>query len=166
MWNKIDLENFEIKPFNLIANDWYLIGVKSRGRSNMMTASWGQIGHLWKKHVFTLYVRPQRFTRPLLDESDYFTVSVLPKQKEALNFLGRESGRDYSDKIKSSGLSETTIDGHVTVEEAELVLICKKLYRQQLEEDLFEDSELAEERYPNKDYSIQYIGEVVAAYHK
>ena len=48
-----------------------------------------------------------------------------------------------------------------SVEEARLVLVCRKLYRQDLDADCFTDSSLDEKWYPGKDYHRMYIGEIV-----
>lgn len=63
-----------------------------------MTASWGQLGHLWGKNVMTVYIRPQRYTKEFVDAGDYFTVTLFDGYKKELGVLGSKSGRD-GDKI-------------------------------------------------------------------
>ena len=50
-------------------------------------------------------------------------------------------------------------------EEADLVLVCKKAYWQDLDPSHFLDPEI-EKHYPQKDYHRMYIGEIVEAYKK
>ena len=51
-----------------------------------MTASWGGVGIMWGKNVATAYIRPQRYTKEFVDNSEYFTLSFLPEaeKKEAV----------------------------------------------------------------------------------
>ena len=43
---------------------------------NTMTIGWGWIGWCWKRPVFAVVVRPQRFTHDILERTGEFTVSV------------------------------------------------------------------------------------------
>lgn len=46
-------------------------------------------------------------------------------------------------------------------DEADLVLICRKLYQAPLIEDGFIDRGLIDLNYPKKDYHEMYIGEII-----
>ena len=128
-----------------------------------MTVSWGQMGVLWNKNVATVYVRPQRHTRHFLEENETFSLSFFPSEyRPALSFCGSHSGRDF-DKVKETGLTPVFESGAVWFEQAKLVLVCRKLYRQELLPVCFEDSETESKNYPNRDYRICFIGEIAAA---
>ena len=101
---------------------------------NTMTIGWLQAGRLWNRTVCTAYVRPERYTYRFMEENDYFTVSVLPAdRKQAMTLCGTKSGRDM-DKIKECGLTvRTGAGGAPFFQEAEQVLVCKKLYVQDLD---------------------------------
>ena len=43
---------------------------------NSMTIGWGQLGTVWNMPCFTVYVRESRYTKPALDNSRRFTVSI------------------------------------------------------------------------------------------
>jgi flavin reductase (DIM6/NTAB) family NADH-FMN oxidoreductase RutF len=82
-----------------------LVTAGADGKPNAMVIGWGTIGLIWGKPIFTVLVRPSRYTHQLLQESDSFTVCVpSPNQREAVNFCGTRSGRDY-DKFKECGLT-------------------------------------------------------------
>ena len=66
------------KPIKAIGRDYFLINTDVGEQNNTMTAAWGQIGLLWNKPIFTIYVRPSRYTKKLLDQSEYFVISFLP----------------------------------------------------------------------------------------
>lgn len=103
-------------------------------RCNTMTIGWCQLGRLWSLQACTVYVRPERYTYQFMEDNDYFTVSVLPpERKSAMALCGTKSGRDM-DKIKECGLTvRTGAGGAPFFQEAELVLVCKKLYVQDMD---------------------------------
>jgi len=103
-------------------------------RCNTMTIGWLQAGRLWNRLACTVYVRPERFTYQFMEDSAYFTVSVLPADmKKAIALCGSKSGRDM-DKIKECGLTvQTGACGAPFFQEAELVLVCRKLYVQDMD---------------------------------
>ncbi len=166
MWREIRPEEMTDNVFRAIGKDWMLIGAGDEKRANAMTASWGGMGILWGKPVATVYLRPQRYTKGLVDAGEYFTLSFYEEQyRKALNYMGTVSGAD-EDKIGGSGLTLEFFDGAPAFSESRLVLVCRKLYAQTLDEKGFFFQELVEKNYPQKDYHTMYIGEIVRAYVK
>ena len=100
-YKKIDINEIVLNPFKTIGNDWLLISALKDGVTNTMTASWGGIGVIWNKNVVTVYIRPQRYTREFVDNSDYFSLTFFEGYKKELGILGSKSGRDC-DKIKET----------------------------------------------------------------
>lgn len=147
-------------PFTLIGQDWMAVTAAAKGRVNAMTASWGGLGILWGLPVATVYIRPQRYTRELIDESASFSLSVLDEShRPTLSYLGSVSGRD-ADKIEVSGLTVDYEGQTPYFAEARLVFICRKLYRQALEPEDFVDPVLSHQWCPEGDYHIMYVGAV------
>lgn len=111
-----------------------LLTAGTADRRNTMTIGWCQAGRLWNLPTCTVYVRPERYTYQFMEEQEYFTVSVLPKErKDAMALCGTKSGRDM-DKIKECGLTvRTGAGGAPFFQEAELVLVCRTLYAQDLD---------------------------------
>lgn len=158
-----ELEN----AVKLIGKDWMLLTVEDEAnqRANAMTASWGMLGVLWNKNVCTCFVRPQRHTYTLLEKEERFSIAFLGEEyRVALGLCGKKSGRDCH-KLAEAGLSETIIDGVPVLSEARLVLICRKLYADDLKEEAFLDSSLLA-HYPQKDYHRMYVCEIERAYEK
>lgn len=152
-------------PFSLIGNDWMLITAGAPDNCNTMTASWGSVGILWGKPVATAVVRPQRYTYEFMENNDYFSLSVLPEAyREALKFCGAHSGRD-GDKFAACGLTVDQVDTVPFVAEARLVLVCRKLYAQDLKPECFLDSTLLS-NYKANDFHRQYVGEIVSVLKK
>lgn len=157
---QIEINEFSENPFKLIGSDWMLITAKKGDKTNMMTASWGGVGILWNKPVATIYVRPQRYTKEFIDNEEYFSLCVLPEEyRQILNYCGTKSGRD-EDKIAETKLTIDESEKAPIFKEARLVLICKKLYAQDLTEQSFIDKSLVEKNYQAKDFHTMYIAEI------
>ena len=71
---------------------------------------------------------PKKIKFVALDANERFTLSFYaPEHKEALRYLGTHSGRD-SYKATHVGFTPAYLDGSVAFEQASLVLVCRKLY--------------------------------------
>lgn len=145
-----------------------LLTAGDREACNTMTIGWAQMGTLWEKPVCTVYVRPERYTYEFMEAKDYFTVSVLPADaRKTLAFCGAKSGRDV-DKIKECGLTLSYGAGEAPFfEEAEWVLVCRKLYAQDLEAAFVAEGEEILPFYGKRgNWHRMYVGQVVEAYIK
>ena len=148
--------------FSRIGEDWMLItAADSKDEVNTMTASWGCAGILWHKPVAVCFIRPQRYTYGMVEDSDTLSLSFFPtgEQREALRFCGTKSGRDC-DKFAETGLTPVK-DGNGTpyIKEANLVLLCRKLYVGDIREEGFVDPDMLR-HYAAKDYHRFYICEI------
>ena len=157
-----------LKPYCDFHGDWALVAAGNMDDHNAMTVSWGGIGCLWNKPVATVYVRPNRHTYGYFEKNEYFTVSVLPKDmRKTIGFCGTKSGRDV-DKIKECELTVSYGAGDAPYfEEAEWVLVCKKLYAQDMAGDFVLGGEEILGFYGAKgNWHRMYVGEVLEAYKK
>lgn len=146
--------------FEMIGNQWMLVTAKNGDKVNAMTASWGGLGIMWGKNVAFLVIRPQRYTKEFIDASNTLSLSFLGSQyKKTLSYFGTVSGRE-EDKIAKSGLTVLEKDAVPYFEEAETVLICKKLFAQDWNKDAFLEKELLEKWYPDEDYHTLYVVEI------
>ncbi len=153
----------EIKnnPFDLIGKDWALVTAKNENSCNTMTASWGGVGIMWNRPVAFTFIRPQRFTFGLIENEEYFTLSFYGEEyRKALNFCGTKSGRDF-DKAKECGFTPVYDEKAPYFAEAELVLVCKKLYAQDLNEESAVEKDIVLPNYNGDDYHRMYISEIV-----
>ena len=166
MMKRVDPKELAMNPFKAIGEQWMLVTAGTAEQCNTMTASWGGVGVLWGKPVATAYIRPQRHTKKFMDEQEYFTLSFLPESQRAnLTYCGQVSGRD-EDKIAHCGFTvETAECGAPYFAEAEMVLVCRKMYRQRIDPADFVTDDV-DRWYPEKDYHDMYIAEIVEAYQK
>ena len=151
----------EENVFSLIGDRWMLVAATDKsGMTNAMTASWGGVGVLWGKKVAFVFIRPQRYTKKFVDEAERFSLSFFDDSfKKTLGYMGKVSGRD-EDKIAKSGLTLSDINGVPVFKEASLTLVCRKLYRQTLEEKCFLETDNIDKWYPQRDYHDVYVAEI------
>ncbi len=164
-FQEINVKELQKNPFSMIGDEWMLITAKKEDKVNTMTASWGGVGIMWGKTVAFVGIRPQRYTKEFVDNSEYFTLSFFGgEQKKAMGHLGSVSGRTEPDKIEKAGLHVTELDAWPTFEEASLVFVCRKLYAQGMKEECFLGTEEINRWYPDKDFHTMYVAEIVKAY--
>jgi flavin reductase (DIM6/NTAB) family NADH-FMN oxidoreductase RutF len=159
-FNEIKPEQFEQSPFQLIGKDWMLITAEKDGKVNTMTASWGGFGVMWAKNVAYIVIRPQRYTKEFVDNSDTFSLTFFDESfRKTLSYLGTKSGRD-EDKIEKSNLTVLHADDIPYFEEANIAIFCNKLYAQEYKPECFIAQDLNEKWYPEVDHHTLYIAEV------
>ena len=140
-----------------------LVSQGKQGPPNVMTIGWGQVGIIWRKPIFTVLVRPSRYTYKLMEESGDFTVNIVPPSlKEVAQYCGTASGRDH-DKFKEKGLTAVPSLKVIApiIKECLLHFECRTVHKNDLN-----PSELAApiipSLYPKGDFHRLYFGEILA----
>ena len=143
---------------------------------NTMVIGWGHVGTLWSLPTFHVYVRQGRYTKPQLDQSGEFTVSVPLDGPVAsiTKICGSQSGY-HIDKVKEAGLTLEAPNANHTpgIREYPLTIECRILYAQ--DQDLARiPEEIRERMYPqevpgtnpmaNRDFHTMYVGQILDAY--
>ncbi len=160
----LSLEQLRKSPFQMIGREWMLVTAGNEDKLNTMTASWGGLGVMYGKNVAFVVIRLQRYTREFIDREDTFSLSFLGKAyRKTLNYLGTVSGRN-EDKIKNSGLTVAYYEKTPYFEEADMVLCCRKLYRQPMDYECLLTDRIKNTWYPEKDMHILYIAEITSAF--
>ena len=162
---RMNMNEFNCEIFKEFNKNWALLTAGDMDNRNTMTVSWGFMGTLWNKNCVVVFVRPQRHTFHLMEESAYFTLSFMGEEyRKEMVFMGRNSGRDV-DKYKETGLIPV-YDGDTFssyIKNSKYVMKCKTLYSDFLNEENFFDKELLHHYDINlKDYHKFYIAEVVS----
>ena len=152
-------EELNVNIFDLFANRWGLV-TAGTDSFNAMTVSWGSMGVMWSKPVVTVYVKPIRYTSEYLDRYEQFTLSFFPeKYRKDLATLGTYSGRDC-DKLAMTGLTPSVTENGVVYEQAELTLVCRRLYREPLKREGI-PAFAVEKYYTEEAPHCVYVGEVI-----
>jgi flavin reductase (DIM6/NTAB) family NADH-FMN oxidoreductase RutF len=163
--NKVEF-NEVLNDYNKVLPKGVFLTTKFDDEINTMTMGWGTTGFIWNQNILMAPVRKSRHTHKLIENSDYFTVSVpLNGQlKKELQFCGTKSGRDYKKieelDLELAGVKECNVP---IIKGNDLHFICKIKYQQDMiKENLNED--ILEKKYPEKDMHTFYYAEVIAVY--
>ena len=81
--------------------------VGESGVANLLTLGWGQIGPFYHGHpVFSIAVTPLRYSWRFLEQVPQFVIAVPDDSlRDAADFCGTKSGREYEDKFRAAGLT-------------------------------------------------------------
>lgn len=163
-FKEIAIEECPLHPFKDLHN-YCIVTAGDKEKCNPMLVTWGGFGVMWRKPVASIYIRQSRYTKEILDEKEYFTLSFPPVEfKPKESYMGSHSGRN-GDKFQGSGLTPYIIDDTaVGLEEANLILVCKKVYTHEMTEEGYTSKETYlrwnSERQAGNNHSI-YMGEIV-----
>lgn len=155
------IDSIEFNPFTKIGKEWALVTSGSKSKYNTMTVSWGGLGVLWGKNVVYIFIRDSRYTKEFIDQGDFFSVSFLSEDyRDALNYCGSHSGRD-EDKFEKAGLTPAFKHSIPYPDEANFVILCKKMAAVPISEDTFVDKNIVQKWYPDGDMHTMYVGEII-----
>lgn len=143
---------------------------------NSMVIGWGHIGVLWGRPTFHVYVRQGRYTKPQLDQTGEFTISVPMDEIDPLinRVCGSLSGYNV-DKVSEARLvlEDAEVIDTPGIRQYPLTIECRVLYTQdQVLDEIPQD--IRDKMYPqdvpgtfpmaNRDFHTMYVGEIVDAY--
>ena len=152
------------KGMRELSSNGAFLTVMGNAGVNTMTISWGFVGFMWNKPHFITVVRPQRYTKDILDSgADSFTISIPfdGRLKEALSVCGTKSGRDIDKGTVAKFAPAQTVASPV-VAECGLYYECKINTSQPLDGNLLMP-EIAQKFYKD-DFHYMYFGEIVECY--
>ncbi len=132
---------------------------------NPMTIGWGTLGEIWHMPIFTVLVRPTRFTFGLMEKARDFTVCVLPEgYKKHLAICGSKSGRDM-DKIKVCGftLGQSANVGTPFITQSAFHYECRIVHKHRLDPSVL-DKAIDHKYYQTKDWHMVYYGEIMGTF--
>lgn len=159
MFKEINIRDLKKSPVQMIADEWALLTAGNEEKYNTMTVSWGAVGELWGKDVVICFVRPQRYTYEFLENSDTFTLTFFGGEyKKELGFCGSKSGREY-DKAKETGFVPMKAGEGVSFEQAETIIVCKKIAYQDMSPNGFLADDIMS-NYGNNDFHRTYVGAI------
>lgn len=161
-FKEIPVEECGLNPFADLKK-YCIVTAGNMEKCNSLLVTWGMFGVMWRKPVASVFIRQSRFTKTILDSQDHFTLSFLPQElKPAMSYLGSHSGRD-EDKYKNSGLTPADFAGAAGIKQAELVVVCRKIYTHEMKEEFYTDKDTYTAwnsgRQAGNNHSV-YMGEI------
>ena len=159
-FKEIPAGELALHPFSAIDKGWMLVTAQKDGVPNTMTASWGGLGTMWGLPCAFVFIRPQRYTKEFVDGSDTLSLTFFDESfRKQLSYLGTISGRDEP-KIQKAGLTVARDGDTPYFNEANTVLLCRKLLAQELRPQNIVDKEVIKKWHPFSDFHTLYIVEV------
>lgn len=130
-------DEYNIMDFH---DDCGALAVNDGKEKNAMLISWCAIGYMWDQPTFTFYIFKDRFTQHILDNAEYYSVSIFHNDDydKSLMYLGTASGKD-EDKFAGCGLREMEVDGVPCFADADYIIICKKAASVDFDRETMED---------------------------
>lgn len=165
---EIDIKDLDLNPIKLFPT-WAVLSSGNSKDFDGMTISWGHIGNIWgdNRPTAIVYIRPSRYTLKCVENSSTFTISFFDsKYKKDLSIIGSKSKYNVKDKMSLTSLHPYIEDNNVLYKEANLILVCKKIYVSRLEEKGFLDKSIIDECYPKKDFHYVFYGDIIKVYKK
>ncbi len=158
--------NFDIVMETLNSPGLLLGSYDAAGKANIMTIGWGSIGTIWGIPVWTVLVRPSRYTYRCIEHSACFTVNV-PSEDIAgycATTCGSRSGRDV-DKFAECNLTAERAPSVLApiVAECPIVYECQVVHSSEVLPDRLAD-EILSGAYVDGDYHRVYWGKILGAY--
>jgi len=134
----------------------------SAGKANLMTIGWGAIGSIWGMPIWTVLVRPSRYTHQCIEHTGCFTVNVPTEMMGmACAVCGTKSGRDL-DKIAECHLHAQRAS-HVMapdVTECPIVYQCQVVHSNDVLPAKLA-GEILDGAYMGADYHRIYFGKIL-----
>ena len=147
-----------------------ILSAGDKNSYNSMVIGYGSLGVGYGKPIFTVYVKPERYTYQFIEKSKIFTVSYID-EKLYNKFIpyGTQSGKDINKEEVSGTHIKFLDDGGITFEEASEVFVCKIIAKQHITEkdihqdiiDLYNNNKKV---YFSTNPHVSYVGEIIGHY--
>lgn len=136
----------------------------NKDKANTMTISWGSIGYMWRKPIFTIIMSNIRYTKEFIDSEKNFTVSIpYNKSKEIeLQICGHNSGRDINkEDLAKIKFTPAKVVSSPIVEGCNRYYECNVVFKEKI--DLSNIDKETSYKEDESEHTI-YFGEIVAQY--
>lgn len=168
MFNKIDINNYNVNIFKTFKLDNAIAVFGSLENHNGLSIGWGTLGTLWSRNVATVYVKPTRYSFEFANSSDYFSIIWFDESihKKAIKVFGTLSGRDVN-KDDIVNLNPLELDNCTIYKEAKVIITLKKISSHSITKEEIFDKEVYDKYYSSDNLiHSEYIGEVIGVYVK
>ena len=134
------------------------------GKANIMTIGWGTLGIVWGLPIWTVLVRPSRYTYECIEHSGGFTVNVpMAEMAKACGVCGTKSGLDI-DKFAETSLTaerSAAVSAPIVVE-SPIIYECQVVHHSDVHPERLV-KEIITGAYASGDFHRVYFGKVLEA---
>jgi flavin reductase (DIM6/NTAB) family NADH-FMN oxidoreductase RutF len=147
-----------------------ILSAGDKNSYNSMAIEWGSLGVAFRRPIFTVYVKPDRYTYEFMEKAKIFTVNIINKKiYKKFAIYGTKSGRDINKEEEAGTHIRFLDDGGITFDEAEEVYVCKIITKSYLKEEnmdqsIFELYKSSPKVYKSLKPHTIYIGEIIGHY--
>ncbi|MCL1915615.1 MAG: hypothetical protein FWG17_02735 [Desulfovibrionaceae bacterium] len=160
MFREIGVEELPEDIFTGAGRGYMLVSAGSGGNFNFVAASWGSLGQLWDRTVATVYLRRSSGTKTVADKAGRYALSFFTQGHGGPATDADKLGGDMN-AAGEAGLTPYLAEDVAAFEQADLILICRKLYHMPISGAGFAIPDLMRDFYPEKNFHSMYMGEVV-----
>ncbi|SES94413.1 MULTISPECIES: flavin reductase [unclassified Pseudobutyrivibrio] len=157
----------EWNPIQKLADDGIAIVAEADGKVNATSSHNGGVGHIWGKHVVYAFLRNTRYTKELLDKSEYFSACFFDMSDknnvQLMKVLDQLSGRN-EDKLRLCHVSIEHAMKAPYIDDANFIILCRKIAAVPMTENTVLDDAILNKQYTERhldDFHTMYIGEIL-----
>lgn len=157
----------EWNPIQKLADDGIAIVAEADGKVNATSSHNGGVGHIWGKHVVYAFLRNTRYTKELLDKSEYFSACFFDMSDknnvQLMKVLDQLSGRN-EDKLRLCHVSIEHAMKAPYIDDANFIILCRKIAAVPMTENTVLDESILNKQYTERhldDFHTMYIGEIL-----
>ncbi len=161
------IDMLEWNPIQKVADEGIAIVAEADGVVNAMSSHNGGVGHMWGMNVVYGFLRNTRYTKELLDKSEYFSACFFDMNDknnvQLMKVLDQLSGRN-EDKLKLCHVNIEHALNAPYIDEANFIILCRKIAAVPMTENTILDEKILNENYTAKhldDFHTMYIGEIL-----
>ena len=169
------MHNFQPYPINMLewnpikkmADEGFAIVAEANGKVNATSSHNGGVGHIWGKHVLYCFLRNTRYTKELLDESEFFSACFFDmtdvNNARLMKVLDQLSGRN-EDKLAACRVEIEHAMKVPYIDDANFIILCRKIAAVPMTENTILDEKILNIQYTERhldDFHTMYIGEIL-----
>lgn len=161
------IDMLEWNPIKKIKEEGIAIVAEADGKVNATASHNGGVGHIWGKNVIYAFLRNTRYTKELLDKSEFFSACCFDmtdkNNVQLMKVLDQLSGRN-EDKLKLCHVDVAHALNTPYIDDANFIIICRKIAAVPMTENTVLDNAILKKHYREKhldDFHTMYIGEIL-----
>lgn len=161
------IDMLEWNPIQKLADDGIAIVAEADGKVNATSSHNGGVGHIWGKNVVYAFLRNTRYTKELLDKSEYFSACFFDMSDknnvQLMKVLDQLSGRN-EDKLRLCHVEIEHAMKAPYIDDANFIILCRKIAAVPMTENTVLDEKILNANYTERhldDFHTMYIGEIL-----